>query len=165
MFSRTGFYYHKNTFTFTVQQVEEVAADFISNRERNDNILKDEFERRFQNGAMRRVTYIQQTPQQTITFLPRPLPFQPPRPTRPARPNVRPLSNTPPVDETGHPERDDSPIDVFDEVQEDFPEMFDCFSTDGFNPSRFDVFIRDFFGEVPDRIEKKYLTKSKRKRR
>ena len=155
VFSRTGFYYHKNTFTFTVQQVEEVIADFVTNRERHDNLLKVEFERRFQSGAMRRVTYTQQTPQHTIAFLPRPLPFQPPRPTRPVRPIVRPLSNTPPVLETGQSERDDGEIDVFDEVQDDFPEMFDCFSTDGFSPSRFDAFIRDFFGEVPERIEKK----------
>ena len=129
-------------------------ADFVTNRERHENLLKGEFERRFQNGEMRRVTYIQQTPQQTIPFLPRPS-FQPPGLPRRVRSVAHPQTSAQQVLETGQSERDDGEIDVFDEVQDDFPEMFDCFSTDGFDPSRFDAFIIDFFGEVPERIEKK----------
>ena len=70
VFSRTGFYYHKFRFSYTLREVEVIAADFISNQSRHDLLLKNEFERRFEKGKMRRVTYVQPTQQQTIAFTP-----------------------------------------------------------------------------------------------
>ena len=163
VFSRTGFYYHKFRFSYTLREVEVIAADFVENQSRHDLLLKNEFERRFENGKMRRVTYVQPMHQQTITITPHPLPFEPP-PARMVRPAVRRPRVVEPVPDNEEPQRQDQPIDVFDEVQDDFPDLFDCFSNKGFDPYRFEDYIKDFFGQFSERVEKK-TEKSKRRRR
>ena len=165
VFSRTGFYYHKFTFTLTPQEVEVLLADLISNRTRHDLLLKREFERRFENGKMRRVAYAQPTVPQTITFTPQHFLFQRPPPMRLVRPHVPRPRVVESVHENVEPQHEDQPIDVFEEVQQDFPELFDCFSNKGFDPSRFEDYIKDFFSHVSEPIEKKRLRKTKRRRR
>ena len=123
------FYYHKFTFTLTPQEVEVLLADLISNRTRHDLLLKREFERRFENGKMRHVAYARPTVPQTITFTPQQFSFQRPPPMRRVRPPVPRPRVVESVHENVEPQHDDQPIDVFEEVQQDFPDLFDCFPT------------------------------------
>ena len=104
---------------------------------------------------MRRVPFVQPTLQQTIPFTPHHFPLQPPPQVRRARHPVPRPRVAEPVHENVEPQHDDQPMDVFEEVQQDFPDLFDCFSIEGFDPSRFEDYIKDFFSHVSEPIEKK----------
>ena len=42
-----------------------------------------------------------------------------------------------------------------DEIINDFPELFDCFSSEGFDLDQFKLFARNFFRNKPERTDKK----------
>ena len=125
-----------------------LVADFISNPTIHDLILKKEFEQMFERGKMRRVPYVQPTLQHTIPFAPHHLPFQRTLQVRRARPPVPRPRVAEPVHENVEPQHDDQPIDVVEEVRQDFPDSFVYFSNKGFDQSRFEDYVKDFQSRV-----------------
>ena len=56
-------------------------------------------------------------------------------------------------------------IETEDETIDNFPELFDCFSSDGFDLEHFKNFARNFLRNRPERTDKKSGNNLKRKRR
>ena len=103
---------------------------------------------------------------------PRICPFALPRQTlesvpslqRHPRPNPSPRVVRPPETENVVSEiagfAQDHPVDEIEEdVQNNFPDLFGCFSNEGFDQKRFIDFAEDFFSHFPESMDKKEFNK------
>ena len=141
-FSRTGLHYHKITFTLTPQEKHEIVAEFLANPVRQQMIIREEFEKRFSEGELKRGSFNSPSQRYTFDFVPHPNPPVRRRIQQRQRPRyvLQPQNtNDFPQQELDFPERVDQ-----DEARDPYPDLEDCFSSDGFNPERFEVFARDF---------------------
>ena len=163
VYSRSGMHVHRNTFSLLPEDVKHLEELFYENVRRHEVHVKGVFEKLGVKG-MRRTSLVH--PQQAFPFE---LPVQQIEhapPTRHPRVHRRQPAETRTNEgfETvalslGH--QDD---DYDDEVQKEYPDLFGCFSKEGFDPKRFNEWAEDFFRKSPCVWTDKNLTKSKRKR-
>ena len=147
-------YYHKQTFVWTPQIVQEWVSDFFIDQERHQLHIRRQFETRFVMGRMRGRTVAEPPPSIDVFVPVHRENAVPRRPTAPA-------SNVP----TQRPVRDQTPVEDVDverplgqendEIINEFPVLFDCFSSKGFDLAQFKIFARNFLSNKPERTDKK----------
>ena len=92
-------------------------------------------------------------------------PVHPPRPPRSnPRPMAQPSQNENDVFEMVEFQQDDEQHHSEEDIQNEFPDLFGCFSNEGFDPKRFNAFAQDFSSKFLCAWTEKNSTKSKAKR-
>ena len=145
--SRSGFFSHKETFFLAQEEVERRVLDFLTNEERHKRMMKVEFERRFDNGRMRGRSLVEAVQIGAFNFVPEL--HQEDRPVRPPQRMSRII--TPRMtDDTTHDQMDTPPVADRVDVHHTFPDLMDCFSSEGFDPRVFEEFTRLFLSQLPE---------------
>ena len=141
-FSRSGLFYHRRNINLTPQRKEALALRLLSNPMSQKTVIRDEFERCFTGGELKRRVAISTSPNYPFEFTP--VQWQDDPTTNVShqierRVNHHDINGFPgrQVYEV-HEERDDYQIEDFP------PDLNKCFSRDGFDPKRFEEFARDF---------------------
>ena len=140
-FCRSGMYYHRFRCPPDPGSHHDVADTFLSEPRRQQMIIRAEFERRFDNGRLRRVPIERPSPNYAFDFVPVATPLLPNQtpPTRRQR-QVQLLQD---VDVF----QQDEPLPermVEDQVPDRYPNLMDCFSSDGFDSKCFGEFASIF---------------------
>ena len=123
-------------------------------------IIRAEFERRFDNGRLRRVPIERPSPNYAVDFVPVATPLLPNQtpPTRRQR-QVQLLQD---VDVF----QQDEPLPeriVEDHVPDHYPDLMDCFSSDGFDSKCFGQFARNFLRQNHERCRAEFENVNKEK--
>ena len=142
-FSRTGLFYHQKEKRITSSQKRNLGMRFLSDPNRQKEIIRDEFARCFVNGKLRRRFSVSKSPVHPFAFTP--IQRQDELPVMVSEPREPPVQSHTGCDVSHRPR-----VDTVREVNEDpesdeFPsDLNACFSSEGFDPQRFDEFARDF---------------------
>ena len=139
-------FYHKQNVNMTDDEKNRCVLDFLEHIERHKNFVKSSFERRFVEGRMVQRSRVQadQTRQPplpiTVTFNPYPQRLLPPVRVSRRRQRRSPQDSLP--DEVEFEAEVEDELS-FDQMSNEYPELLDCLSTDGFDQRRFEHFARD----------------------
>ena len=143
LYSRSGFDRHKRRKNISPRVVHLLADHFFKNIKMHEMKVKTLLEELGSKGLI--PTTIQPGRPHFFT-----LPPLPPRPTRPRvhqrvqRTVERSLTDEEVQQELPELDRDSGQDPVFTDDRSDFPDLLNCFSSDGFDPCKFDEFTRDF---------------------
>ena len=153
LFSRSGHHYHKQNIVATEQMIDQWVTDFFIDQESHHTFIRSQFETRFVMGRLKGRMVFETDPIDVF------VPINPQRAER-AQPPAH-VSNPP----APRPEHVLLPLepDMYqqptgrenDEIINNFPELFDCFSSEGFNLEQFKLFARNFLRNRPERTDKK----------
>ena len=145
----------------TEDEAERRFNQWTNNMARLEWIVKIQIEQRFRDGKMRGVSSQRETdatsPFIRIRYQPSPRRLLPPPVIVPRRRTVPRPNEAPPQSPPQSPGNDVPEDRVFDDLQE-FPEIMDCFSSEGFDSRRFGQFAQHFLrqkeemGEGQDQI-------------
>ena len=69
-FSRSGLFYHRRNINLTPQRKEALALRFLSNPRSQETVIRDEFERCFKDGELKRRVAISTSPNYPFEFTP-----------------------------------------------------------------------------------------------
>ena len=148
LFCRSGHHYHKQRFVVTEQMINEWVSDYFINQERHHIHIKRQFETRFVMGRLRGRAVAEANPIDVFV----PINHQQAEMRQP----LEPVSNPP----APRPEQVLFPLERVmyqqptgprneDEIINNFPELFDCFSSEGFDLEQFKLFARNFLRNQP----------------
>ena len=133
---------------------------FFQNITRHEDKVKQYFEKRGVKG--KKYTALIHT-EQPCQFS---LPFQqmqpvhrPRHPRSNPRPTVQPSQNENDVFEMVEFQQDDQQHHSEEDIQNQFPDLFGCFSNEGFDPERFNAFAQEFLKQVPVCMDRKEFDK------
>ena len=142
-FSRSGLFYHQERKNISSVQKFNLGMRFLSNPNRQKEIIRKEFETCFVNGKLRRRFSVSKSPVHPFAFTPIQRQDQPPViVSEPSEPPVQLHTNR----DVSHPPRVETVREVNEDPESDEfpPDLNACFSSEGFDPQRFDEFARDF---------------------
>ena len=128
--------------------------DFLNNQQRHQIHVRRQFEKRFVRGRMVGGVVAETYPDDHF------VPMNPQR-TEPRQPSVtgsrpRVLPREPDQTPLEHVDLvQPVPNENEDEIINNLPELFDCFSTDGFDTERFKLFARHFLSNKPESSDKR----------
>ena len=146
-------FYHRENMSLTGEEINRFVVDFFVNMERHKNFIKQEFEKRFAEGRMNKRTRGDQERDvlHHILFMPAATQQRPQPPVRTPRRRLRmtPQEQRPVQDEFDEVQDELS----FDEMSNEFPELLDCFSSEGFDPGQFEHFARNFLRQIHERTD------------
>ena len=143
IFGRSGFFSHKETFLLEQAEAKRRADHFLANREWHTNNIIPQIRSRFERGRMSRAS---------IPIEPDgPFPFTPVHPQRPT-PERRHIHHRVPLvvehqQEMTVEEPQEPILEETASIENNFPQLLDCLSVDGFDTEQFNHFARDFFKE------------------
>ena len=140
--------------SLTDADINRYVTGFFNNMERYKNAIKTQFERGSVDGRS-----FQRSRVQDRRTDPPPIPFTP----IPAEPRLLPPVRVPRIHQRRvqqehppaqvEPDADEGQELNFEELSNEFPELLDCFSTDGFDPRCFERFAEHFLRHLAERAD------------